>query len=82
MKKDMRKLLTITALTLLSFTLFSQVKMRPVDELINKSDPGWTIIKQWIDLAKNKVEVLSTDTAKAKNELYKIQVTSRSPMGA
>ena len=78
----MKIFLTITALTLLSFTLFSQVKMRPVDELINKTDPGWTIIKQWIELPKNKVEVLSTDTAKAKNELYKIQVTTRSPMGA
>jgi len=78
----MRKLLTIAALTLLTFTLFSQVKMRPVDELINKTDPGWSLIKQWINSAKNKVEVLSTDTAKAKNALYKIQVTTRSLMGA
>ena len=32
--------------------------------------------------AKNKVEVLPVDTNKAKNALYKTQVTTRSPMGA
>jgi len=56
--------------------------MRSVDELINKSEPAWTFVKQWIVSAKNKVEVLSADTAKAKEALYKIQVTTRSPMGA
>lgn len=60
----------------------SQDKMRPVEELINKTDPGWILVQQWIDSAKNKVEVLPCDTTKAKDALYKTQVTTRSPMGA
>ena len=56
--------------------------MRPVEELINKTDPGWTLVTDWIKSAKNKVEILPVDTTKAKDALYKIQVTTRSPMGA
>ncbi len=56
--------------------------MRPIDELINRTDPGWKIVKQWIDDAKNKVEILPVDSLKAKDALYKTQVTTRSPMGA
>lgn len=56
--------------------------MRPVEELINKTDPGWKFVEQWIKAAKNKVEILAVDTAKAKDALYKTQVTTRSPMGA
>jgi len=78
----MRKLLTIATLTLLSFSSFAQVKMREEDELINKTEPGWPIVRQLVESAKNKVEVLSTDSTKAKETLYKIQVTTRSPIGA
>jgi len=60
----------------------AQNHMRPVNELINKDDSGWPIVQQWIKDAKNKVEVLSCDAEKAKDALYKIQVTTRSPMGA
>jgi hypothetical protein len=56
--------------------------MHPVHELINTADPGWTFVKQWIDAAKNNVEVLPADTNRAKDALYKIQVTTHSPMGA
>ncbi len=70
------------ALTFFSLMATAQNKMRSVDELINKTEPGWTLVQQWIDSAKNKVEVLSCDTAKAKDALYKTQVTTRSPMGA
>lgn len=56
--------------------------MRSLDELINKEDPGWPVVKGWIDSAKNKVEILSADSAKAKDALLKTQVTTRSPMGA
>ena len=56
--------------------------MRPVEELINKTDPGWTLVEDWIKSAKNKVEILPVDTTRAKDALYKIQVTTRSPMGA
>jgi Protein of unknown function DUF2625 len=71
----------------LAFTFFSlkatcQNMMRTVEELINKTEPGWIIVQQWIDSAKNKIEVLTADTIKAKDALYKTQVTTRSPMGA
>ena len=56
--------------------------MHPVEQLINNTEPGWTLVKQWIDSAKNKVEILAVDTAKAKDALFKTQVTTRSPMGA
>ncbi|MFP9112842.1 DUF2625 domain-containing protein [Flavobacterium sp. RHBU_3] len=56
--------------------------MRPVNDLINKEDPGWVLISEWIKEAKNKVEVLPVDKAKATEALFNIQVTTRSPMGA
>ncbi|MEO8534517.1 MAG: DUF2625 domain-containing protein [Flavobacterium sp.] len=60
----------------------AQNKMKQVDELINKADSGWPIVEGWIKTAKNKVEILPVDPSKAKDALYKIQVTTRSPMGA
>ncbi len=56
--------------------------MRNVKELINKTDPGWPLVDEWIKSAKNKVEVLPADMSKAKDALFKTQVTTRSPMGA
>ncbi len=56
--------------------------MRPTDELIINTDPGWTLVEEWINTAKNKVVVLSADPIKAKDALYKTQVSTRSPMGA
>jgi hypothetical protein len=56
--------------------------MRPLDQLINTTDPGWPLVQEWIKSAKNKVEILSADTAKANDALFKTQVTTRSPMGA
>lgn len=60
----------------------AQNKMRTVDALINKDDPGWPLVKAWIDSARNKVELLPADTAKASDALFKTQVTTGSPMGA
>lgn len=68
--------------TLVTLETMAQNKMRSVDELINKTDPGWPVVEKWIKAAKNKVEVLAVDTVKAKDALYKTQVTTRSPMGA
>jgi hypothetical protein len=68
--------------TFYSLATFSQTKMRSVEELINNQEPAWAFVKDWIDSAKNKVEILAVDTAKAKDALYKTQVTTRSPMGA
>jgi hypothetical protein len=56
--------------------------MRTVDELINSVDPGWVYVKQWIDSATNKIEVLPADIDQARVALYHTQVTTRSPMGS
>lgn len=56
--------------------------MRKVDELINKTDPGWPIVEEMIKSAKNKIEVLPVNPSKAEDALFKTQVTTRSPMGA
>lgn len=78
----MTRYLSIIILTLYSFCAISQTKMRPLKDLIDEKDPGWTLVKKWINSAKNKVEILPVDSIKAKDALYKIQVTTRSPMGA
>lgn len=65
---------------LTSLTTFSQTKMRPIEELINENDSGWSFVTEWIKSAKNKIEILSVDKQKAKDALYKTQVTTRSPM--
>lgn len=75
------KLPTIILL-FLTFTVTAQNKMKSAEELIEKADPGWTIVQDWIKIAKNKVEVLPVDAVNAKEALYKTQVTTRSTMGA
>jgi hypothetical protein len=78
----MTRLLLAVLFTITTLITTAQNKMRSVDELVNKTDPGWTLVKDWIKSAKNKVEILPVDQAKAKDALYKTQVTTRSPMGA
>ncbi|MGF6928543.1 hypothetical protein QFZ48_004043 [Chitinophaga sp. W2I13] len=78
----MIRYLIIVLLTLYALPMTAQNKMRQVEELINKTDPGWIFVDEWIKSAKNKVEILPVDTSKAKDALYKTQVTTRSPMGA
>jgi hypothetical protein len=56
--------------------------MQPIEELINTEDPGWPLVQEWMDEATNLIEVLPCDKAKAKDALYKTQVTTRSLMGA
>lgn len=72
----------LIALLFLSFTVTAQNKMKSVEELIDKANPGWTTVEDWIKTAKNKVEVLPVDAVNAKETLYKTQVTTRSTMGA
>jgi len=56
--------------------------MRALEELINKEDPGWPVIQEWIEKAKNKVEILPCERSKAEQTLLHTQVTTRSLMGA
>ncbi|MFI5148202.1 MAG: DUF2625 domain-containing protein [Bacteroidia bacterium] len=75
--------LFIVGFILWNFTLLGQNKMRPLKELINTKEPAWTnFLQKWIKEAKNTVEILPKDSAKADSALYKSQVTTHSTMGA
>ena len=57
--------------------------MKALQELINREDPGWPLVHQWIAEATNAAEVLPhPDDATRERALLDIQVTTRSPMGA
>lgn len=56
--------------------------MFTLDELVNTEDPGWPVVKEWIDQATNKVEVLPCERIKAEEALVNAQVNTRSLMGA
>lgn len=56
--------------------------MRTLQELINTENSGWTHVKEWIEVSKNKVEILPCDLQNAKDALYQTQVTTDSLMGA
>jgi hypothetical protein len=73
---------TFIFLIIAQTTLGQTARMRTVAELINKQEPGWDLVTQWIKEAKNKVEVLPKDGKRAEQALYETQVTTRSPMGA
>ncbi|WP_406844125.1 DUF2625 domain-containing protein [Flavobacterium soyae] len=72
----------LIVLTFLTFAATAQNKMKKAEELIDKADTGWTLVEDWIKTATNKVEILPVDALKAKDALYKTQVTTRSTMGA
>lgn len=78
----MKNLFLILVITFFSANTFAQRQMKSIEDLINTKEPGWDLVQEWIDKAKNKVEILPCDTAKAKAALYQTQVTTRSPMGA
>ncbi|MNK63050.1 hypothetical protein D3C87_822510 [compost metagenome] len=80
--KSAIKTLSILALTFVSLTGFAQTKLFSAEELINKKDPAWPLVKKWIDSAKNKVEILSVDSTKAKEVLYNTQISTYSTLGS
>lgn len=59
-----------------------KTNMITVDELIDTEDSAWPIIENLLKRAKNKCEVLSTDKTRAREELYKAQVSTHSTMGS
>lgn len=78
----MIKMIHTVILSVIALITSGQNKMRPLTELINKSDPAWPLVSDWISKAKNNVEVLPADTARNSKALFNTQVTTRSPMGA
>lgn len=68
---------------ILNYCAFGQNKrMRSISELINKEEPGWKLVKDWIKEGTNRIEVLPKNKVLADSALYQTQVTTRSPMGA
>jgi hypothetical protein len=81
--KSAFKTIFILGLTLFSSMAFAQDnKLISLEALINKTDPAWPLVKKWIDSAKNKVEVLPVDSAKAKEVLYNAQMTTYATLGS
>ena len=56
--------------------------MKSLEELINKDEPGWALVSEWISSASNQVEILSRNKKRAESTLLQTQVTTRSPLGA
>lgn len=56
--------------------------MKILNELINESEPGWDLLRQWLAEAKNPYEILPREQKRAEEELLGLQVSTRSPMGA
>lgn len=75
-------LFTLLGLGCLTPLQAQQMPKRPLKELINTQDPSWPFVTAWIKEAKNKVQVLPKDEARADSALLVAQVTTRSPMGA
>jgi hypothetical protein len=57
-------------------------QMKPVNELINTKENSWKNIQEIISSATNPVEVLPKDETLARNALYQVQLSTRSPIGA
>lgn len=55
--------------------------MRTLQELINKDDPAFPLVRAWIAEAARPVEILPPSAAR-EDALLRTQVTTRSPMGA
>ena len=56
---------------------------KPLEELINASEPGWPLVSAWLKAATNgPIEVLDALPSRSKAVLLALQVTTRSPMGA
>jgi hypothetical protein len=57
-------------------------EMRPLSELLENQKKGWDVITQWKFNAKNKVEILPKEDARADSALYRSQFFASSPIGA
>jgi hypothetical protein len=55
--------------------------MRPLEELIDRSEPGIELVKSWVASATVECQILERSD-KADEALLNLQVTTRSPLGA
>lgn len=59
----------------------AQSQIRTIEQLTVDTS-GFALVKEWAKNSKNKAEFLAADKVKARETLYNLQVTTRSPMGA
>ncbi len=55
---------------------------RTIEQLIDTDEPGIELVRQWLRVTTNQVELLDVDPEAGCRTLLALQVTSRSPMGA
>lgn len=58
------------------------MERRTLEELINKEEPGWKLVEEWIGEGTNHIEFLPAQDPARSEALVATQVTTRSPMGA
>ena len=56
--------------------------MKTLQELIDRDQQGWRLVREWLATAKNQVAVIEADIRAREEALMRLQVTSRSPLGA
>jgi hypothetical protein len=54
---------------------------RTLSELIDKHDPSWPLLQEWIGESTHSVEVLPAERLRAERVLLAVQVTTRSMLG-
>ena len=55
---------------------------RTLEQLLERTEPAWPLVQDWISQATNPVEVLPCSLEDGATNLLGVQVTTRSPMGA
>ncbi|WP_270086978.1 DUF2625 domain-containing protein [Sphingobacterium sp. SYP-B4668] len=56
--------------------------MKTLKELIHSVDSGWKLVQDWMKTAVNQYEVLPRNPRKADEELLRLQISTKSPIGA
>ena len=60
----------------------AQRLMKSLAELINMADPAWPIVQEWLKNANKTVELLPVEKTKGEETILKLQITTRSLLGA
>jgi len=72
----------ILLLGILMTGLYGRSQMRSLKELADTSDTGWGIVRELLQKATNKVEVLPRDSARACDAVYRSQLAVQTTLGA
>lgn len=56
--------------------------MKTLRDLINKEEFGWGLVKNWMKNSKNTFEILPRNPKRADEELLRLQISTKSPVGA